>query len=75
MDNSITINDLIVIRNALDLASTRGAFRGAELSTVGGLFDKLQAFLADVEAQASAGSEEAEELENYEELESELAPE
>ena len=63
MDNTITINDLIVIRNALDLASTRGAFRGAELSTVGGLFDKLSAFLADVESQ-SANVDDSEELES-----------
>jgi len=55
MDNStITINDLIILRNALDLASGRGAFRGAELSTVGTLFDKLSAFLAEVEAAAAA---------------------
>lgn len=64
MENStITIGDLVVIRNALDLASTRGAFRGAELSTVGSVFDKLQAFLVEIEEQAKAaeGSEEGSE--------------
>lgn len=63
MDNTITINDLVIVRNALDLASSRGAFRGAELSTVGTVFDKLQAFLSDVEAQAAASTEESAEEE------------
>lgn len=71
MDNStITIGDLVVIRNALDLASTRGAFRGAELSTVGSVFDKLQAFLTEIEEQAKA-AETAEASEGSEEADSE----
>lgn len=70
MENStITIGDLVVVRNALDLASTRGAFRGAELSTVGSVFDKLQAFLAEIEEQAKAA--EAAEAEGSEEAASE----
>lgn len=48
----ITIADLDTIKNVIDLASTRGAFRAAELSQVGAVFDKLVLFLDAVVAQA-----------------------
>jgi hypothetical protein len=55
MDNTqITIADLDAIKNIIDLASTRGAFRGAELSQVGTIYDKLTVFLEAVIAQAQA---------------------
>jgi len=53
MDNSqITIADLDTIKNIIDLACTRGAFRGAEISQVGAVYDKLVLFLEAVVAQA-----------------------
>ena len=55
MDNTqITIADLDTIKNIIDLASTRGAFRAAEMKQVGEVYDKLTAFLAAVVAQAQA---------------------
>jgi hypothetical protein len=55
MENQqITIADLDTIKNIIDLASTRGAFRGAELTQVGVVYDKLSAFLEAVVAQAQA---------------------
>ena len=55
MDNTqITIADLDTIKNIIDLACTRGAFRGAELSQVGVVYDKLTAFLEAVIEQAKA---------------------
>jgi len=55
MDNSqITIADLDTIKNIIDLACTRGAFRGAEISQVGAVYDKLTVFLEAVIAQAKA---------------------
>ena len=54
MENNITITDLDTIRNIIDLACTRGAFRGGEVSQVGAVFDKLTAFLEAVIAQAQA---------------------
>ena len=52
MDNSqITIADLDTIKNIIDLACTRGAFRGAEISQVGAVYDKLTVFLEAVIAQ------------------------
>jgi uncharacterized protein YggE len=55
MDNTqITIADLDTIKNIIDLACTRGAFRGAEISQVGAVYDKLNVFLEAVIAQAKA---------------------
>lgn len=52
MENTlITVGDLAVIRGVIDLACERGAFKGAELSTVGAVFDKLSAFLDEFERQ------------------------
>ena len=53
-DTQITIADLDTIKNMSDLASTRGAFRGEELSQVGVVYDKLAAFLSAVIEQAKA---------------------
>ena len=61
-DTSISLNDLQVLANIVDLATQRGAFRGNELSQVGAVFDKLSAFLAQVAAaQAEQAGEEASE--------------
>ena len=55
MDNTqITIADLDTIKNIIDLACTRGAFRGGEISQVGAVYDKLNSFLEAVIAQAKA---------------------
>ena len=55
MDNTqITIADLDTIKNIIDLACTRGAFRGGEVSQVGAVFDKLSVFLEAVIEQAKA---------------------
>ena len=53
MENQqITVQDLDAIRNIIDLASTRGAFRANELADVGLLYNKLSQFLEAVVAQA-----------------------
>ena len=36
----------------IDLSSSRGAFRGAELKTVGEVYEKLDTFLKSVDAEA-----------------------
>lgn len=50
----ITVADLDALRSIIDLAATRGAFHGAELSQVGAVFDKLTIFLNSVVAEAQA---------------------
>lgn len=52
MENiTLTINDLATLRNVVDLASTRGAFRANELADVGAVYNKLSQF---VEASVAA---------------------
>ena len=51
---TITIEDLDVLKNIVDLASSRGAFRGAELAEVGAVYNKLTQFLEVVVEQAKA---------------------
>jgi len=53
-NNTITISDLDTIKNIINLAATRGAFRGEELSMVGTMYDKLTEFLQAVIEQAKA---------------------
>jgi hypothetical protein len=58
MENKeITIADLGLLKNIIDLASTRGAFRAAEMKEVGEVYNKLTAFLEAVVAQAKAQEE------------------
>lgn len=56
MENQqITVQDLDALRNIIDLASTRGAFRANELADIGLVYNKLSQFLEAVVAQAQAG--------------------
>lgn len=54
MENNITIADLGLLKNIIDLAATRGAFQASEMRQVGEVYDKLSAFLEAVVAQAQA---------------------
>ena len=59
---SIGLNDLQLLAQIVDLATQRGAFRGNELSQVGGVYDKLSNFLgyvAEQQAQAQEADSEA----------------
>ena len=66
---SVSLNDLQLLANIVDLASQRGAFRGAELSQVGAVFDRLQKFLGFV-AQQQEEREQAEQEVSSEEAQS-----
>jgi hypothetical protein len=44
----LTITDLQNVRSIIDIAATRGAFKAAEMAAVGGVFNKLDTFLAAV---------------------------
>jgi hypothetical protein len=46
----LTLNDLAVLRQIIEVASQRGAFKAAELESVGKAFNKLSAFLESVAA-------------------------
>ena len=58
---SIGLQDLQLLAQIVDLASQRGALRGNELTQVGVVFDKLNAFLGYVgEQQAQAAEAQTE---------------
>jgi hypothetical protein len=50
----LTVQDLAAIRQIIDVASQRGAFKPNEMVVVGTTYSKLEAFLAVVQAQQSA---------------------
>lgn len=50
----LSITDLAVLKNIIDLACSRGAFRAPEMKAVGEVYDKLSAFLDTVIKQAEA---------------------
>lgn len=54
MENNtqITVADLAVIKNLIELASNRGAFKAEELSSVGRVYDKLNLFLTKLVKEA-----------------------
>jgi hypothetical protein len=54
MENNITVADLNLLKNIIDLASTRGAFRAGEMKEIGEVYNKLSQFLEAVVAQAAA---------------------
>jgi hypothetical protein len=50
----LSITDLAVLKNIIDLACSRGAFRAPEMKVVGEVYDKLSTFLDTVIKQAEA---------------------
>jgi hypothetical protein len=50
----LTVQDLASLRQIIDVASTRGAFKANEMATVGMSYNKLDQFLNHVAAQQEA---------------------
>lgn len=50
--NDLTINDLNAMKVIIDIASSRGAFKPAEMTVVGQTYSKLTAFLDQVSKQS-----------------------
>lgn len=50
----LSITDLAVIKKAIDLACSRGAYQAAEMRTLGEVYEKLTTFLDTVIKQAEA---------------------
>lgn len=55
----LTVQDLMSLKQIIDVASQRGAFQPKEMVVVGTAYSKLDAFLAAVQAQQSAQQETA----------------
>lgn len=57
----LTVQDLSAIKQIIDVASQRGAFKPNEMIVVGQTYTKLESFLNAVQAQQAAqGSEQGE---------------
>jgi hypothetical protein len=52
----LTINDLSNLRQIIDLASSRGAFRPNEMVAIGTIYNKLQNFLNSIPKTPQAGA-------------------
>jgi hypothetical protein len=50
----MSITDLAVVKNIIDIACSRGAFRAPEMKAVGEVYEKLTTFLDTVIKQAEA---------------------
>lgn len=60
MENvQLTIADLGSIHSIIDAACTRGAFKAAEMKQIGEVYDKLTAFLKQVQAQQEQEADQA----------------
>jgi hypothetical protein len=53
-NNQITVTDLVTLKNIVDLASARGAFRPGEMKEIGEVYEKLTQFLEAVISQAQS---------------------
>lgn len=60
---AMNLQDLVYLVNIVDVASRRGAFKAEELSAVGGVYDKVVAFLKSTGAikEPEAAEEPAQE--------------
>jgi hypothetical protein len=55
MENAqLTIADLASIHSMLDAACSRGAFKAAEMTQVGQVYDKLTSFLQSIQDKSEA---------------------
>lgn len=52
----LTLQDLVLVAQIIQLTSQRGAFKAEELADVGGLYNKLVAFLQSTGAIAPANA-------------------
>ena len=53
----LTVQDLSALKQVIDVASQRGAFKPNEMMTVGQIYTKLETFLNAVSAQQSTQGE------------------
>lgn len=45
LESTITLNDLVMCRNLIHIASKRGAFSAEEFSEIGSVYNKIDTFL------------------------------
>ena len=45
LETSITLNDLVMLRNIVNVGTKRGAFSAEEFSDIGAVYNKIDSFL------------------------------
>ena len=63
MDTNINVTDLVALRNIINLAAERGAFKAEEMLEVGTVYTKLSNFLEAVVTQAQTQEQTADDAE------------
>lgn len=58
---SLNINDLNVLKEIIDIASARGAFKPNEMVAVGQTYNKLVAFLQQISSQQEQAAQQVNE--------------
>jgi hypothetical protein len=53
-NSSLSVLDLMSMKEVIDLACSRGTFKANEMQAVGELYNRLETFLSIIEAQAKA---------------------
>ena len=56
-EQNLNLTDLSSIKNLIEVACNRGAFRAEEMTTVGAVYEKLASFLNNVAEQARTAAE------------------
>jgi len=67
---TITPNDLVIIRQVMEAASTSGIFKAGDLTTVGSVYDKVNSIVEAVIEESKAMQAAAEQSESEEVTES-----
>jgi len=58
MENpQLTITDMVSIKNIIEAACNRGAFKASEMQQVGELYNKINLFIETAQAQANAANQ------------------
>ena len=72
LENSITLNDLVLLRNIVNVASKRGAFSAEEFSDIGAVYNKIDTFLKMNLKKMDEGDEEKSSIETETETENKI---
>jgi len=69
------VDDINLIRQVIEIASTRGAFQAGELKAVGEVYEKVTTFLNEVQANEQSKEGAPQEVQPTEEVTEETKPE
>ena len=59
-ENTVSINEISVLKQAVEIASRRGAFNADEMSVIGTAYDKIARWLNSVKEEPDQADSEGE---------------